>query len=69
MADTPNLVPLVDTPIVEPTPPSQTNPLDAGSGFLSETPNSQKSEDTLYNDFFQENGSGEITLGAKKERS
>jgi hypothetical protein len=36
---------------------------------LTETPSSQKSEDTLYNDFFQENSNGEITLGAKKERS
>jgi hypothetical protein len=69
MADTPNLAPSEGTPISGATPLDQTNPIDAGSSFLSETPNSQKSEDILYNDFFQENGSSEMTLWAKKERS
>jgi hypothetical protein len=68
MADTP-IVPTIDTPITGSTPVEQSDALDAGTGFLSETPASQKSEDALYNDFFQENGNGEITMGAKKERS
>ncbi len=69
MSDTPNPVPGTDALTHEAPLSSQASPLDSGSNFLTETPNSQKSEDTLYNDFFQENSNGEITLGAKKERS
>ena len=44
------------------------------SSFLDDTPSAvtsttTKAEDVLYNDFFQENSSGELTIGAKKERS
>ena len=37
------------------------------SSFINES--TTKTEDSLYNDFFQENGNEEITLSAKKERS
>ena len=40
-----------------------------GSSFLNESSANTKSEDSLYNDFFQENGNEEMTLSAKKERS
>ncbi|MBX9809170.1 hypothetical protein K2X92_02150 [Candidatus Gracilibacteria bacterium] len=60
MADTSNTTGSGDTPVSQSAPESS---------FLNETPSSVKSEDTLYNDFFQENGSGEMTLGTKKERS
>ncbi len=40
-----------------------------GSSFLNESSAAAKSEDSLYNDFFQENGNEEMTLSAKKERS
>ncbi len=69
MANTPNQAPLVTTPITGKNTTSEMNPLDTGSSFLTETSSSQKSEDMLYNDFFQENDKGEITLGVKKERS
>ncbi len=59
MSDTSNTT----SPISSSSPPSSV------SNFLAETPAPQKSEDTLYNDFFQENSNGEITIGAKKERS
>lgn len=44
------------------------------SSFLDAAPSSvasttTKAEDVLYNDFFQENSSGELTVGGKKERS
>lgn len=39
-----------------------------GSSFINES-STTKSEDSLYNDFFQENGNEEMTLSAKKERS
>ena len=60
MADTSNTTTGGENPSVQSAPESS---------FLNETPNSIKSEDTLYNDFFQENGSWEMTLGTKKERS
>jgi hypothetical protein len=69
MADTPTTTPIDDaTNLVSTiiTPPGTEDP---GSSFLAETPVAQKSEDTLYNDFFQENGNEEMMLGAKKERS
>ncbi len=43
-----------------------------GSNFLDATPvlsETVKVKDVLYNDFFQENSSGELTIGSKKERS
>ncbi|MBX9809353.1 hypothetical protein K2X92_03130 [Candidatus Gracilibacteria bacterium] len=40
-----------------------------GSSFLNESSEAAKTEDSLYNDFFQENGNEEMTLSAKKERS
>lgn len=69
MADTPTTTPIDDptdsiSSIVTPS-----NPGDPGSSFLAETSVPQKSEDTLYNDFFQENGNDEMLMGAKKERS
>ncbi len=45
------------------------------SSFLTDTPTTLspdktgKAEETLYNDFFQENSTGEMSLGGKKERS
>ncbi|MBC7498634.1 hypothetical protein H7170_03270 [Candidatus Gracilibacteria bacterium] len=45
------------------------------SSFLTGTPIAlpssvkEKTEETLYNDFFQENSTGEMSLGGKKERS
>lgn len=45
------------------------------SSFLTGTPIALpsdakgKTEETLYNDFFQENSTGEMSLGGKKERS
>ncbi len=42
-----------------------TNFLDA-PGVASEA---IKAKDVLYNDFFQENSNGELTIGSKKERS
>ena len=45
------------------------------SSFLADTPTTitsnttNKKEETLYNDFFQENSTGEMSLGGKKERS
>jgi hypothetical protein len=41
--------------------------LDASSSSVNSS--TTKTEDILYNDFFQENSSGDLTIGAKKERS
>ena len=62
MTDTPNTTPSVDTPTPVSTLTDTPSPIDPGSNFLAETPGPQKSEDTLYNDFFQENNEGELTL-------
>ena len=59
MADTPN------TPEALKDAPQAATP---SANFLNDTTGSVKSEDTLYNDFFQETG-GEMTLWTKKERS
>lgn len=58
MADTP--------PSTIPVEPSKIDPV---SNFITETSDVTKSEDILYNDFFQENNNGELVIGTKKERS
>ncbi len=58
---------MADTPAsAVPVPP---NTVDPWSTFLTETSDATKSEDILYNDFFQENNNGELIIGTKKERS
>ncbi len=59
MADTPNSTDALKDAPQNPAP---------SANFLNDTTGSVKSEDTLYNDFFQETG-GEMTLWTKKERS
>ena len=66
---------MADTPI--PISPTDTPAAAAGtwSNFLDATSNTSKSdqttksEDILYNDFFQENSNGDLTIGNKKQRS
>lgn len=63
MADTPTLA--------DPTGPSESE-IKLGSNFLDATgiaSETIQAKDVLYNDFFQENSNGEITIGSKKERS
>lgn len=44
-------------------------PAPTGSDFLSDTNTAAPSQDALYQDLFQDNGTGDITIGAKVERS
>jgi hypothetical protein len=60
MADTIDSIP---TPV----PAGTTTP--TGSDFLSDTNSVAPSQDALYQDLFQDNGTGDITIGAKVERS
>ena len=54
---------------------ADTPPQAPESSFLTGAPTvipsdaTSKTEETLYNDFFQENSTGEMSLGGKKERS
>lgn len=59
MADTPESIPQEGS----------NNSSSPESAFLNEAPNSAKSEDMLYNDFFQENSHGEVLTSANRERS
>lgn len=66
MADTPTPISPVDTPAASPS--AWSNFLDATSNAIKPE-KSIKSEDVLYNDFFQENSNGDITIWNKKQRS
>ncbi len=60
---------MADTPESIPQAGNNGNITNPESDFLNATPNTVKSEDMLYNDFFQENSHGEVLSSAKRERS
>ncbi len=51
---------MADTP--PSTVPIEHSKIDPVSNFLTETSDVTKSEDILYNDFFQENNNGELVI-------
>ncbi len=50
-------------------PASVVAPVSSGSDFLSDANTAAPSQDALYQDLFQDSGTGDITIGAKVERS